>query len=83
VLDPLELELQAFVSHVTWVLGAKLSPLEEQHMLLTTESLIKCPVLKILNFIIFLRPAVHSMIVIGTMYTLCTYSSKEVSDTMC
>lgn len=31
VLDPLELELQELVSHPTWVLGTKPSPLQEQH----------------------------------------------------
>lgn len=35
--DSMELELQALVSHLTWVLKPKLGPLEKQFLILTTE----------------------------------------------
>lgn len=36
--DTLELESQAIVSHLRWVLGTKLPSLEEQQVLLNTET---------------------------------------------
>lgn len=36
---PLELELQAVLTSLIWVLGKTSRPLEEQHVLLTTEAL--------------------------------------------
>ena len=35
--DPLKLELQAVVSHLTWRLRTELSPLHEQYKIITTE----------------------------------------------
>lgn len=35
---PLEMGIQAVVSHLTWVLGTQLSPLQEQHTFETAES---------------------------------------------
>lgn len=39
VSEPLELELQAFVSHLIWVLGTKLRSQQEQYVLLTVSHL--------------------------------------------
>lgn len=36
-LDPIELELQGVVFHLTWLLGIELRPLENQYMLLICE----------------------------------------------
>lgn len=36
-LDSLELEFQALVSHLTWVLELNVGPLQKQHMLLPAE----------------------------------------------
>lgn len=37
VLSTRDLQLQALVNHITWVLGSKPGPLQEECMLLTTE----------------------------------------------
>lgn len=37
MLDSLELQLQVIMGHLTWVLGTKLDPLEEEQGLQTVE----------------------------------------------
>jgi hypothetical protein len=52
-LHPLELELYANVNYLTWILGTESmsGPLQEQHMLLTTEPPPQ-PLMWILTFIV-------------------------------
>lgn len=51
--NPLKLELQEAVSHMTWVLRTELGPLEEKRVLLTTKLSSLAPKLKTLNYMSF------------------------------